>query len=349
MWKMKSLTTLFCIAAMLLAAELGTPIAQDKITLVFATSHKPPTSHGVAIKEVFFPRVVKYSGGRIEMDKHLGDGLCSEHTCVEQAKMGQIDIGTATTTNIARYGSVFEIMDLPYIFADDEWADIIINRWLRDELNERAEKKMGIHVLSLGPSGGFRNVANNVREARVPADMKGIKIRATKSPVDFNLIKAWGAVPVPYDWSALYQGLQSGVVNGMYIPDVWTQVTGMQEVVDYITQIGGLWTGQVVFMDYGRYQKLPDWAKKAVDNAGQDMQRLLYAIDQAWLNEAKKDLVKHVKIYKPTPKEMELWSACGVKVWQEAKGRFDPALAERLLKEQGKAALIKTLKDAGAL
>ena len=31
------------------------------------------------------------------------------------------------------------------------------------------------------------------------------------------LIKNWGAVPVPYDWAQLYQGLQTGVVSGQYV------------------------------------------------------------------------------------------------------------------------------------
>ena len=47
--------------------------------------------------------------------------------------------------------------------------------------------------------------------------MKGLKWRVTKSPVEYMLVKNWGAVPVPYDWSQLYTGLQSGVVEGQYV------------------------------------------------------------------------------------------------------------------------------------
>ena len=53
--------------------------------------------------------------------------------------------------------------------------------------------------------------------------------------------------------------------------------------------------------------------------------------------------------YVPTEDEMKLRRAGAVEAWINAKGTFDPATAERVLKEQGMTDFIAQLKEAGAL
>ena len=61
--------------------------------------------------------------------------------------------------------------------------------------------------------------------------MKGLKWRTTKSPVEFMLVKNWGATPTPYDWSQLYQGLQSGVVEGQYVASPWQMLQNFMKLL----------------------------------------------------------------------------------------------------------------------
>jgi hypothetical protein len=70
--------------------------------------------------------------------------------------------------------------------------------WLGDHLRENARKEMGLHLFGSHVGGGYRSLANTDKEVRVPADLKGLKIRVTKSPGEFHLIKTWRDTPVPY-------------------------------------------------------------------------------------------------------------------------------------------------------
>ena len=102
--------------------------------------------------------------------------------------------------------------------------------------------------------------------------MKGLKWRTTKSPVEFMLVKNWGATPTPYDWSQLYQGLQSGVVEGQYVASPWQHVAKLHEVAKYFTEIGGMWSGNILAMDAKQYNALSDqqrkWLHQAADAYG---------------------------------------------------------------------------------
>jgi len=46
---------------------------------------------------------------------------------------------------------------------------------------------------------------------------------------------------------------------------------------------------------------------------------------------------------------MALWREGAIGAWKDAKGTFNPELAERALSEQGMDDFIATLKEAGAL
>ena len=67
--------------------------------------------------------------------------------------------------------------------------------WLGKALHAQALKDTPFRVYGVFSVGGFRALANSVRPIKEPNDLKGIKIRVTKSPVEFTLIKSWGGAP----------------------------------------------------------------------------------------------------------------------------------------------------------
>lgn len=333
------------------AAALATQSAwaQERLKLSIGSTTSPAWSLGKGLHNIMKPNLEKYSGGRIELTIHGGGALCNEQGCVEQMKLGQIDMATLSSGNVGAFGTAFDVINLPYVFQDGDTANRILNAWLAKELSQRAEKEMKVHTIALVPVGGFRNIVNTQREARVPQDLKGLKIRVTKSPTEFNLVKAWGAVPVPYDWAQLYEGLQSGVVQGMYLQDAFTSAGKFFEVVKFVTEVNGAYSAHPILMDLGRYNKLPQWAKDALDKVGADLMRESYALDVAWVKTAEQAMQGKVKSYKPNPAEMAQWHKGAKDAWVAVKGTYDPKLAQRILEEQGQKDLIADLKAAKAL
>lgn len=305
---------------------------------------------GDAIAQALIPTLEEVSGGKMKIEPHYRKSLCSEQSCGEQANQGLIALWTSSTANFGNFGTSLSVFDLPYIFKSIEDADRISSEWLAKKQCEIAAEEAGHVCLTVYSSGGFRQLGNAHGPVHVPADMKGIKWRVTKSPIEYTLVKNWGAVPVPYDWAQLYQGLQTGVVSGQYVATPWQYVAKLQEVAKYFTEIGGSWSGNQLSIDKSQYDELSDQEREWLHTAAEAFGKHVQKLDRAWVKSGEDAIKAEIKEwYVPTDEEMKLWRAGAVDAWLNAKGTFDPATAERVLQEQGLTDFIATLKEAGAL
>ena len=305
---------------------------------------------GDAIDQALIPTLEKVSGGKLKIEPHYRKSLCSEQTCGEQANQGLIALWTSSTANFGSFGTALAIFDLPYIFKSIEDADRISSEWLAKKQCDIAAEETGHVCLTVYSSGGFRQLGNAHGPVHVPADMKGIKWRVTKSPIEYTLVKNWGAVPVPYDWAQLYQGLQTGVVSGQYVATPWQHVAKLHEVAKYFTEIGGSWSGNQLSMDKRQYDALSDQEKEWLHIAAKAFGKHVQKLDRDWVKTGEDAIKADIKEwYVPTEDEMKLWRAGAIDAWLNAKGTFDKATAERVLQEQGMTDFIAQLKEAGAL
>ncbi len=333
-------------AAMFVAAEAAS--AQKVLKLGTVGFKGMPI--GDAIDQALIPTLKKVSGGKMTIEPHYRKSLCSEQTCGEQANQGLLALWTSSTANFGNFGTALAIFDLPYIFKSIEDADRISSKWLARKQCDIAAEEAGHVCLTVYSSGGFRQLGNAHGPVHVPVDMKGVKWRVTKSPIEYTLVKNWGAVPVPYDWAQLYQGLQTGVVSGQYVATPWQHVAKLHEVAKYFTEIGGSWSGNQLSMDKRQYDALSDQEKEWLHTAAKAFGEHVQKLDRAWVKAGEDAIKADIKEwYVPNDEEMKKWRAGAIDAWLNAKGSFDPATAERVLKEQGMTDFIAQLKKAGAL
>ena len=305
---------------------------------------------GDAIDQAFIPTLEKVSGGKLKVEPHYRGSLCGEQTCGEQANQGLLQLWTSSTANFGSFGTELAIFDLPYIFKSIEDADRISREWLSDRQCKLAAETTGHVCLVVYSSGGFRQLGNAQRPVHVPSDMEGIKWRVTKSPIEYTLIKNWGAVPVPYDWTQLYQGLQTGVVSGQYVAVPWQHIAKLHEVAKYFTEIGGAWSGNQLAMDARQYNALTDEEKEWLHIAAKAFGDRVSELDRQWVADGEEAIKGSIEEwYVPTDDELSMWRQGAISAWLDAKGTFDPEVAERILKDQGMDDFIAQLKEAGAL
>ena len=346
----KRLTAVLIAGSFMLFSSMGAQAAE--ITLTVGTSWNDKFPMKAMLQDVLKPKLEELSEGRLSLEIHMAKSLCSENTCVEQVKFGQTDIGTASVSNYGGFHKTYEILTLPYLFNSDADAERVLESFLFDELDQISIARDKMKVLAIVPLLGFRHLQTNVGEIKTPSDLKGVKIRVTKSPLDGALLRAWGAVATPIPWAETYDAVQQKVVRGLYIQNPVHAMMKFHEVSEHVTLTGGAWTPMVIFMDLKRFNGLPDWARKAIDTAASDLRSKAFKIDAEYMVNMGAENTARVNYYQPTDKEMEQWRSAATRSWLVGNKLklYDRALARRILETQdGLGSMIEELKKIGAL
>jgi TRAP-type C4-dicarboxylate transport system substrate-binding protein len=140
---------------------------------------------------------------------------------------------------------------------------------------------------------------------RVLADLQGMKMRAPSSYMS-EALKLLGANPVSMPLSELSMALDKHVIDGMLSPSSSLKDFRLTETIKNTTQIDFYISPMAVIMNKQKYNSLPDYVRKAIDQASGKKRGLLAA--KIYDDYAKSSLKSFndtgkIKVYRLAPEE----------------------------------------------
>ena len=170
------------------------------------------------------PIVIKFSHvvaldtpkGKVKVEIYPNSQLYKDGEEMEALQLGSVQM---LAPSLAKFGPLgvreFEVFDLPYIFDNYEELHKVTEGPIGKLLFQKLESK-GIVGLAYWDNG-FKDMSAN-KALKSPADVKGLKMRIQSSSVLEAQMRAIGAIPQKMAFSEVYQGLQTGVVDGTENP-----------------------------------------------------------------------------------------------------------------------------------
>ncbi|WP_050527475.1 DctP family TRAP transporter solute-binding subunit [Pseudorhodobacter aquimaris] len=137
---------------------------------------------------------------------------------MRQAEMvgrGALDLVVTSAINVTPLVPEMAVFSLPYLYAGYDQVDATTQGPAAGLLEDILREK-GIEVLAWGENG-FREVTNNTRPIKSPADMEGLNMRVA-GPMYIDVMNALGANPQQMQWGETLTALQQGVVDGQENP-----------------------------------------------------------------------------------------------------------------------------------
>src|SRR5204863_7962376 len=123
---------------------------------------------------------------------------------------------------------------------------------------------------------GFRQITNNLHAIKVPADLKGIKLRVPKGKWRVKMFQAYGASPSAMGLSEVFVALQTGVMDGEENPLTQIYTSKFQEVQKYLSMTDHVYTPAWVVTSPRKWSELTDAQRKQLEVAAQVTQALVY-------------------------------------------------------------------------
>lgn len=256
------------VAALLMASGAA---AQD-VTLNFATNTPPNNMRGEA-ESIFLEELDKASDGSISVVPYWGASLMEGREILGGVRDGVADIGFVNINyypNQLLLNSAYNLFPKgPSTYDNITWAfdqmyETIpeLNQEFADQ-NQRIVYKYGVTPYA----GVFKSPVASLE------DMEDLRVRAA-SRWYLNLLEGVGATPVSMPWGDLYQGLQTGSIDGVFTNLDGIHRTSLDEAAPNVFFMPDLWLAIpfIITINEDKWQSLTPEQQEAFGTAAESAQ-----------------------------------------------------------------------------
>ena len=248
-------------AAAMFAGMASSAQAAD-VTLRFANVTNQPS---IDAAHVFIDVAKKESNGRLEIKHFPNNMLGDDRTVTESVLLGDIALVQTQPSVLASMVPDLYVWDAPFLFDKIEDAWKCLDSKLGREINDQVERKGIKYVAAL--ENGYRHYTNSKVPVRVPADVKGQKLRVMETDLQIAMWKNWGANPTPMAFTEVISALQQGTIDAQENPLSIIDSNKLYEVQHYISLTGHLFSPHILYINKAIYDGFDPEIKKAFDDA----------------------------------------------------------------------------------
>ena len=204
------------IAVLALCLSLTlTACAGAETVLQLGTTVNEQDSFQVAA-EKFAELVYERTNGEYRIEIYPNGVLGGESDMLDSMSMDMLDMGIITSGPFVNFCSEMGVLDMPFLFANNEEAYRILDGEIGQELLDKLENA-GLKGLAYAERG-FRNITNAVKPVTSAADVENLKLRVMENEVYTKTFQALKVNAVPMAWADALTALQQGTIEGQENP-----------------------------------------------------------------------------------------------------------------------------------
>ena len=286
---LKKITNLFTAITFVAVTTLFSFSASAQTPIVIKLSHVVAENTPKGLASLKFKELAeKKLPGKVQIQVFPNSQLFGDAKELEALLLNDVQIINPSLSKFDRYTKKIQVFDLPFLFKDSKSAQSFQGSKEGQALLKSMEDK-GLIGLAYW-ANGMRHFAAN-KDFTVPADIKGLKFRIQASDVYESIMKAFGASGQKMAFAEVYQGLQTGVVDGQEntFSNMYSQkfhevqktiVETNHGILDYMVVVNAKW-----------WNSLPADIKKGLTEAMNEATVYNNKISQEKNDEARKAIV----------------------------------------------------------
>lgn len=305
--------------------------AESAVEMTIATFHPRTGTADVEALFHFKGLVESRSNGAIKVNVFYGGTLGGERELVEQLKLGTVHLCYEGWGTRGAYVRKIIPWSVPYLFSDKEQILRTVNGRIGQEI-KAAYLKQGIVWTGLYFRGNRQLTTN--RLIRVPADLKGMKLRLPETPDWMVVWKAFGTLPTPIPSPEIFGALQTGVVEAQENPVSSNYNAKLWEVQKYMVMTNHIVDMHAILLSRKYLDALGDTDRQLILKAVEDT--LEWATRFSFEAEGKlvKDMeAKGMAILRP---DLKPFQEVALGTLDHFKKAWEPWVHEEALKALGK-------------
>ena len=261
---MKKLATLILALVFVCCAALAT--ADMGPTLNFKLAENQPEGNPITEGMHKFADLVKeYTEGTVTIEVYSNAALTDEASSVDQLQLGSLDFSRVNTNSLAPTVDEFGVFAMPYLFTSTEQKYRALDGEAGDAVMAKLDDygMVGLYFWE----AGARCFYTTSKPIRAVEDLKGMKIRVQQTEVAISMVRALGDEATPMDYAEVFQGLQTGIVDGAENDFVSYYTSGHYEVAKYYSLDQHMAPPAILLMSKTSWDKMSEAQQEAVRKA----------------------------------------------------------------------------------
>lgn len=255
----KKLSLLVIMIAALFVA--GAALAEAKTVFRYGSVQAADHVYNQGVKKLA-ELVAERTKGELEIQVFPDSRLGANPAMMDQVKNGLLTMGQFPAGTLGEYDNRMSIFDLYYLFKDFDHFKASIKGPIMQKMADMYLEKTGVRVL--GYFGGLdRSTITAKKAINSIDDFKGLKMRAWEWKPSVEWWEMLGAIPAILPFKEVYNGMQTGVVDGAE-NDLSTFDQGkFAEVGKFIAMTSHTYTIRPVVINERKFQELSPEIKQA--------------------------------------------------------------------------------------
>ena len=232
-----------------------------------------------AFRPVLTELVRSLTEGRVSIEFESASTHCVNAAgCLQALQSGELDIARVELDDVAALFPELQVLEVPYLIESARVAELVFTGTFYSRMRDAILDRTGLRLMAVSNVGGWRHIANNVREVRSPEDLEGVQFETVDLPVHIETTRALGASSVGTlsdtrvrgeSTVGMAQGLRTGIVD-LLKTDRETRPTFL--TLDRHTYIIGFW-----LMNERSYRRMPLDLQQIVQLGFDELRRITLA------------------------------------------------------------------------
>nr|WP_322939022.1 TRAP transporter substrate-binding protein [Pseudomonas sp. s4] len=270
--------------------------------------------------------------GRVKVDVYPNSSLFGDGKEMEALLLNEVQMLAPSLAKFEQYAKPMQIFDLPFLFDNMEAVDRFQASPEGRGLLTSMEDK---NITGLAYWHNGLKVMSANKPLREPSDARGLKFRVQASAVLEEQFKAVRANPRKMSFAEVYQGLQTGVVNGT--ENTWSNYYSQKvhEVQKYMTESDHGLIDYMVITNTKFWKGLPDDVRSELETIMAEVSVEVNKQADDLNRKAKQDIAKAgtTEIIELTPQQRAKWREAMRPVWK----KFEQEIGAELIQAAEKS------------
>ncbi|MEK4380898.1 DctP family TRAP transporter solute-binding subunit [Aeribacillus sp. FSL K6-2848] len=300
---------------------------KEQIKIYFSHVVAEDTPKGLAAQR-FADLVEEKTKGRVKVIVFPNGSLYSDKDEIEALRKGKVQMIAPSYSNVAKLVPEWEVLDLPFIFQNDDNVERVLTGKIGEELLSMLEPK-GFKGLAFW-GNGFKQMVNSQMFMKNPDDFKDQRFRIMPNKVIKKQFNMLGAEPIALSFDQVYESLEEEAFDGQEntISNIYSK--RFYQFHPYVTISNHGYLGYVVMVNETFWNQLPKDVQK----------QIMKAIEEttAWnMKQSKQQNIRqleemrqnpNIHIHTLTEKERKKWQERFVPLYQEYEAKYGKLLKE---------------------